>query len=1083
MFEHPLRPGTYWQYTAPAFGFAPAPAVLSVITRAAIALFCAALREIAAQLPQEEHALAAELRSIAVEQTRRYDERAFDAYADDFCASASPRALAILDFVMEMEGLEAGLPWDPKKDVFGPTIVVLGAMLSAPHQRLWLPPLRAKAYASVLSDFITEFRGATRVPWGRVASIRGKLGFAATLARMLRWALGSVDSAMYAQAEAVEWGGAPPEWAWPSARFWHELEQFWLPLLLAAAVACHPLLSRSRWSVLPRERATALATGRSGSDASGSTGMGGAVGSTVVQRPLTDSERAAAMALRPEGHIQVFEGRGAWEVLAHRLQLHIAADGTVHSGVDITGGQWLLEIDNAGAVSDWNRGGQAWSASDAMRGEFFAAILADVVYGVELRAYHLPGTIIIKLGHDDASREMRASGTALASCAVRHADDSNFTAGEFWRLVQHVISQMTPARTDGNDLILLSSGSEVFQYVVDDNVATVASRRARYVVDDTDGDSSGDEELCAEAWRMVHTELNQNHPLRASFIQTWSNRLAQIDDQSGATDSVAPAAAATEHAAPTEQPAATVPVPVTATAQPSRFRRQRQTPAVCSLESACICSSSQPALRCHSCPRSFHWRCLGIEGRSHSPVTWQCGVCACNGNAELAAAILMDRAMAFTATAPAPNSDKTYSDGVERFARAVELLAKNNGFTLSRADILPAAPTAETQAYFAIAFVHGVAGALEDMPTYAINTIKSTLASLRKWHVTKSQGEVQGPSKLPDVLAAITAAEKRLVAAGTPLVQRAFPCPLSVMEAIADEVSRQLCVSSPGHHTWNRRFAVSRAWLYRLLQFVCILRTNEGVTARFSPECFRPASGTDGDMLEFWVPPGAAVAIGGGKNHQTWGCWVKFPANGPGRLTMLADLARHEQLLVSNGVTITPDTPVFGMVHAPLTPLTSARAMFTPEFHRDCVVPALTSMGRTHDISQRWTPYSYRRGGINTLYQQARAAGFEPLDMLAMLMAAGRWRSLGSLLVYLVEIDQQLARHFKLLCASSGRTISHMPGHDSDDDTPSQPKPSKPSTSSAGTQDVRQLWAQLPTRLSHDNTSAFAQVGEPGERE
>ena len=156
-----------------------------------------------------------------------------------------------------------------------------------------------------------------------------------------------------------------------------------------------------------------------------------------MQRELEPAEHTAAGT-----HIQELEGRASWEVIAHRLQLRSGAGGTlVTSDARVASGagmRIMQEIDNNGAVSDWNKGGRHWTAGNSLRGELFAAIMADFQWGIELRAYHLPGTIIIKLRHDAASRMMRAGAVRLEHCAFHVASErrADVSAADLWAALQ-----------------------------------------------------------------------------------------------------------------------------------------------------------------------------------------------------------------------------------------------------------------------------------------------------------------------------------------------------------------------------------------------------------------------------------------------------------------------------------------------------------------------------------------------------------------------------------------------------------------------------------------------------------------------
>ena len=190
---------------------------------------------------------------------------------------------------------------------------------------------------------------------------------------------------------------------------------------------------------------------------------------------------------------------------------------------------------------------------------------------------------------------------------------------------------------------------------------------------------------------------------------------------------------------------------------------------------------------------------------------------------------------------------------------------------------------------------------------------------------------------------------------------------------------------------------------------------------------------------------------------------MPFPRHGPGKLHFQASLARHEALLAENGFAASADLPLFGMQFSPRVQLSSVRVLFGPDFRTRVIAPALQAAGCADKIDLRWTPYSFRRGGINTIYAAARAEGVRKLDLIIVLMEAGRWRSIASLMVYLVEIDNELANVFRLLCKASGKHLDLFnAAPDSDDE---EPQPTAAAASGARAQEdpsrsIQQLWAR-----------------------
>jgi hypothetical protein len=1008
-FVHPLRPGEVWTYTAPAFGLSPAPAALAILTRATMALFRAAMAEIATQLEAAadaaafgsetaaaDRALAAALREASVSAVgRRHDDEPVDVYADDYCATAEPLALAVIDFLMEMEGREAGLPFAPDKDVYGPSIIVLGAQLCAREGRMWLPARRAQAYAVVLDAVLVEYGGQARVPWRVVASIRGKLGFAVSVSRWLRWALESVDRALYMNNASAEWDGTCPAFADTDGQFWEDLRDFWLPLLRAAP---HWLLSRSRFSLLPRARAIAESTGVSGSDASGKCGMGGVVGAAVLQRPLTDPELAQ--------HIQVLEGRGSAAVLLQRLGIKLACTEAIISVAVprsfAMNQRWFKEIDNVGAVSDWNKGGQHWASGGELRGELWAALLLERLLGLDSRAYHLPGTVIICLGHDDASREMRDDGVPLLPAAVPPQVAAE-TGAHSW-----------PARALWN-LIQLCGTSEVIQYVGG------RLKRAWELVDSSDDEPA---QLAAGSVERPDFTDSEEH-LADHFVGR--NEGIESSDSDGSDDedelTFRDAARRIAEQFNTGQQAEARAALLMGIA-PARCARAQRTPGACSVV-CCRNAHLEIELLCANCQRSFHWVCLGIAGRKHKPVAWRCGTCVAEGREFLSSLLDGDAAAAFAATAGADSSDRTYTSSLKRFVTGLQLISRARGAEWSAVQLLPPAPEQQTPVIFALTFVYAAVGLLGSR-AYSISAVRLSLRALTKWHEAKSGGAISGPANSTEVRAVVKALDKARKRSGVTVMQ-AFACPRSVMEFLAAFVSRMLEQLGSGPETWLVRYIWSRNWLRIEMAFLAVLRTNESIAANFG-ESFRAHPDPAARMVQ--------LGVSGAKNHDEL-IWVDVPLQGPGELCFEHTLRRHASLIRERGIVVTALTPLFGIAHDPTQALLSAAVIFARPrsetvtapaqkswFFERLLEPALAALGRVDiNIELKWAGYSFRRGGINEIYLTAKANGMKGLDLLAHLLRAGRWRSAASLYVYLVDVDTELAKYFQLIMTRAGVTL------------------------------------------------------------
>ena len=113
---------------------------------------------------------------------------------------------------------------------------------------------------------------------------------------------------------------------------------------------------------------------------------------------------------------------------------------------------------------------------------------------------------------------------------------------------------------------------------------------------------------------------------------------------------------------------------------------------------------------CSVCSRAFHWACLGVTNRSHSPVAWRCGRCAAGGDAVRGSEYLSDlldgdAAAAFAATSLADGSDRTYTDSLKRFVRVLQLVSAAKGAELPVHRILPPGAMEQTPAVVALSFV------------------------------------------------------------------------------------------------------------------------------------------------------------------------------------------------------------------------------------------------------------------------------------------------------------------------------------------------------------------------------------------
>ncbi len=326
---------------------------------------------------------------------------------------------------------------------------------------------------------------------------------------------------------------------------------------------------------------------------------------------------------------------------------------------------------------------------------------------------------------------------------------------------------------------------------------------------------------------------------------------------------------------------------------------------------------------------------------------------------------------------------------------------------LARDQVLPPDALAETPVAFALAFVHAAAG-FAGLRKFGLSSVEGALSALTFWHRAKSMGAVSGPSANWAVKQAVRAFE--IVVAAHERVVRAEPVTLRLLEAMQVQVWAALAAIEPGAHTWALRYRLARNWLFYVLSWLCALRTNEGLTARFSAQYLRVVDGQTQFCVEF------------SKNRRTERHWSVLQSSGPGEISFERALRPVERLLLERGFESVEGLPLFGSSFDPTQQLGSAFSLFSNSaFVAPLVAPALVALGRRDMLDAVWTGYSLRRGSINHLYMLDKRAGLALDVRAARLLAHGRWKSASSLLVYLVEIDDELAAHLKLRI---GRTSS-----------------------------------------------------------
>jgi hypothetical protein len=85
----------------------------------------------------------------------------------------------------------------------------------------------------------------------------------------------------------------------------------------------------------------------------------------------------------------------------------------------------------------------------------------------------------------------------------------------------------------------------------------------------------------------------------------------------------------------------------------------------------------------------------------------------------------------------------------------------------------------------------------------------------------------------------------------------------------------------------------------------------------------------------------------------------------------------------------------------PSVPLASSQSIL--DRLMEVYVPELCARGLEVPDSFRYSGHSFRRGGINSIRDAARAAGVNGDELRSVLMKFGRWRDPRSLEVYLTE--------------------------------------------------------------------------------
>ena len=347
--------------TSPNFGARGSPAITWVIGNAAAVVVAHVLGRIA---------VACGDAGLAAELDRTADT--IDPYVDDFLAAGVPVAAAAAQALLHALGYDLGLIFDPAKTVVGRRIVALGAVVDSDTETLAISPARAQVYA----DFSRAFRARYPIdgpppPPRLVWRLYGRLRFAASLSR---WGLAHMATVAELHRNRAVWPAV--------AEAIHvELQHIWEPALAAAAAEGSPMLTLAFWEALPTAALAATAHLRALSDASGDFGGGGGSRFGTVQRRW----------LRDEGH---------WHIGIKELAALVGTLIGVLPRLPYAS-HVIAECDNVAAVSYINRGG----GPPAVVRILAPLIALAAKYAARIRAVHRPGSYMVAMGPDRASRE------------------------------------------------------------------------------------------------------------------------------------------------------------------------------------------------------------------------------------------------------------------------------------------------------------------------------------------------------------------------------------------------------------------------------------------------------------------------------------------------------------------------------------------------------------------------------------------------------------------------------------------------------------------------------------------------------
>jgi hypothetical protein len=344
-------------------------------------------------------------------------------------------------------------------------------------------------------------------------------------------------------------------------------------------------------------------------------------------------------------------------------------------------------------------------------------------------------------------------------------------------------------------------------------------------------------------------------------------------------------------------------------------------------------------------------------------------------------ALELDRAAALMTQARAAGTDSTYASSRRRFVRFIQQVCNRNGFQVSEALIFPSEPGVPVHRDFVLCFLGEAARCC------ATGTIEGTLAAVRHWHVDKGRGKLQSPTDdygVRQAMDGIRAAHAGTTF-GTPQAALAIqPSMLHLIVHVGDEMIDK----AMGLGDYRQAYGYARDLLWYTTSFLTCLRREEAAALRRSHitpgavqgslHVFIKKSKTDQHMTGFTLPVAGTTDSG---------------------ISIAGRLARMDAVLTAWGRE--PGDVLFGNMNNPSVPLASSQSIL--DRLMEVYVPELCARGLDVPDSFRYSGHSFRRGGINSIRDAARAAGINGDELRSVLMKFGRWRDPRSLEVYLTE--------------------------------------------------------------------------------